>query len=431
MLSRYCISFPDSSDPESVILFSTKNASKVALSRRLLSDIERGALGDDAREQLSDLGFLVDDAEEEKEKMLSYLEGLNAIDHIFASKVVMNLDCNLACRYCFEGQRKGKYYMSRETADGFVEFLRAYAIPHKQEIRLTFYGGEPLLSLDLIEYISERVNSLAVQNGLTFFGYIITNGTLLTPVAAERLIAAGVREASVTLDGPGDIHDTFRPFKGGKGSFDIIMKNLKEVCKIMDVEVGGNFMRENYHKFPLLLDCLADEGLTPDKLLLVRFDPVTRESEDISPPGFHGGCRCFTEQWLYEAGVYLREEIMRRGYKVHKFMPMTCLMDMNDRSVANYDGEIYKCPGLIGRKEFSVGNLKDGIRDYSLSHNLDNWKNEECLDCDYLPLCFGGCRYMKLVREGNMHGVDCKKPFFDATLEAFVKQDIKYGLVSA
>jgi hypothetical protein len=37
---------------------------------------------------------------------------------------------------------------------------------------------------------------------------------------------------------------------------------------------------------------------------------------------------------------------------------------------------------------------------------------------------------MKLVRDGNMEGVDCKKPYFDATLEAMVKQDIRYGLCS-
>lgn len=45
-----------------------------------------------------------------------------------------------------------------------------------------------------------------------------------------------------------------------------------------------------------------------------------------------------------------------------------------------------------------------------------------------LPLCFGGCRYMKLVRDGNMSGVDCKKQYYDVTLEALVKQDIKYGV---
>jgi hypothetical protein len=35
-----------------------------------------------------------------------------------------------------------------------------------------------------------------------------------------------------------------------------------------------------------------------------------------------------------------------------------------------------------------------------------------------------GCRYMKLVRDGNISGVDCKKPYYDACLEALVKQDL-------
>jgi uncharacterized protein len=92
----------------------------------------------------------------------------------------------------------------------------------------------------------------------------------------------------------------------------------------------------------------------------------------------------------------------------------------------NYDGGIYKCSGLIGREEFKVGDIASGIKNYHSSHNLDNWKNEGCLSCAYLPLCFGGCRYMKFIRDGNMDGVDCKKQYLDATLEAAIRQDIKY-----
>ena len=104
------------------------------------------------------------------------------------------------------------------------------------------------------------------------------------------------------------------------------------------------------------------------------------------------------------------------------------MMEYKNNILVNYDGSIYKCPGLIGREAYKIGDIKTGVKDYLKSHNLDNWKNEECLDCAYLPLCFGGCRYMKLVRDGNMDGVDCRKPYFDACLETLVKQDIRYGL---
>jgi uncharacterized protein len=75
----------------------------------------------------SDLGFLCEDPETERREMLGFIDDLNAISRTFAAKVVMNLDCNLACRYCFEGQRKGRLFMARETADLFVGFVGKWA----------------------------------------------------------------------------------------------------------------------------------------------------------------------------------------------------------------------------------------------------------------------------------------------------------------
>jgi uncharacterized protein len=94
----------------------------------------------------------------------------------------------------------------------------------------------------------------------------------------------------------------------------------------------------------------------------------------------------------------------------------------------DYDGALYKCPVLIGRKDYRVGDITTGLTDYRASHALDNWKNEECLACAYLPLCFGGCRYMKLLQDGDINGVNCRKEYFDRILAQLVSQDIKYDL---
>jgi uncharacterized protein len=428
IFSNYTKIFPHFNDPDSVILFSTKNASIIVVPASMVKDIEAGKITEEEKKTLSELGFLVRSREEERKEMLRYMDELNNADTIFAAKVVMNMDCNLACKYCFEGSRKGQFYMTKETADFFIDFTKKNSLQNKEEIRITFYGGEPLMSVDLIAYISEKIKALAKDNGLTYNAYIVTNGTLLTQRVAERLKACGLEEASVTIDGPKDIHDICRPFKGGRGSFDPIIRNLRDVADMLGIEVGGNFTKNNYRDFPLLLDYLLDNGLTPDRLSGVRFDPVTNETEGIVVSDFKDGCGSLNEPWLFEASIFLREEILRRGYRMHNVVPMPCLIDLRARVIINYDGSIYKCPGLIGREEYKVGDIKTGIKDFRISHNLVNWKNEECLNCAYLPLCFGGCRYMKLVRDGNMDGVDCKKPYLDATLETLVKQDIKYGL---
>jgi uncharacterized protein len=75
-------------------------------------------------------------------------------------------------------------------------------------------------------------------------------------------------------------------------------------------------------------------------------------------------------------------------------------------------------------KDLEIGNIRTGVTDYTQSHCTGHWKCDQCLDCAYLPLCFGGCRYLTLLRHGAITGVECKKEFLDATLETCVKQDL-------
>jgi uncharacterized protein len=429
-LSRYARIYPSGKDSEEVILFSTKTAAIVELPETTIIDISSSQLAGEDAKTLKKLRFLVDDPEEEKKEMMGFIEGLNDLNRSLNIKLAMNLDCNLACRYCFEGRRKGQHYMTKETADEFIELLtRKTAVGGLEEIQITFYGGEPLLSLDLIQYISEKAKSVAEMRGLFFNTYLMTNGTLLTKVAVGKLKPLGLREAYITVDGPKENHNGFRPYKSGRGSFDAIIRNVQDACGRIDIQLGGNFTRRNYHLFPELLYFYLENGLSPDKVRSVGFSPVLAEDGEFGPPDFPDGCCSIGEPWLFEASVFLREETLKCGYRSDRISPRVCMMEYKNNLLVNYDGSIYKCPGLIGRKDFCVGNIKEGIKDCKAPLYLDNWQNEECLECVYLPLCFGGCRAMKLVRDGNMNGVDCKKPYLDATLEAMVKQDIKYGLV--
>ena len=59
-----------------------------------------------------------------KEGFLSYIDELNGLNKSLSIKLVMNLDCNLNCTYCFEGKRKGRHFMTRKTADDFIGFVK-------------------------------------------------------------------------------------------------------------------------------------------------------------------------------------------------------------------------------------------------------------------------------------------------------------------
>ena len=156
--------------------------------------------------------------------------------------------------------------MSPETADLLVEMIEREHIAKGRKVSLDFYGGEPLLSVDLIRSISTRLRKSCEEKGLPFEFSLVTNGTLLTRPLALELAGLGMRAVKITLDGPREVHDLSRPFASGKGSFDIIVKNILEVMDVTKVQIGGNFTRENYREFPRLLDYLIEVGITPDKL---------------------------------------------------------------------------------------------------------------------------------------------------------------------
>jgi uncharacterized protein len=121
--SKYCVIYAAENNPDSVILFSTKRASAILVARSILAAIENGEIDEEERLILTDLGFLVANHEQEKQEMLRYIDELNEIDTKLSFIVAMNLDCNLACTYCFEGSRKGKHYMSPETAGDVIDFI--------------------------------------------------------------------------------------------------------------------------------------------------------------------------------------------------------------------------------------------------------------------------------------------------------------------
>ncbi|ACM21552.1 radical SAM domain iron-sulfur cluster-binding oxidoreductase [Geotalea daltonii FRC-32] len=425
-LSRYLKIYPCPDKADSFIVYSTRKGSLIRVSSALLAAAREGTLGEADRRTLSRLAVFTEDLDAERNEMLSTVDRANRSTSRFKAIIVLNLDCNLACPYCYEDPFRGRHYMSAATAGQLIETLVDNQLRQDRDVQLDFYGGEALLSKSLLTKIAAALSDAAHSHGRKFSFGMVTNGTLLTRSTVEELLPLGFTGAKVTLDGPKEIHDRQRPFISGNGSFDTIVSNLKGVWDLIDLQIGGNFSPDNYRQFPRLLDHLLKEGLTPDKVGLIQFSPIIPKAAKSAEISFVSGCTSSADAWLAEAALFLREETLKRGYAVHKPAMAACMVEFDDYMAVNYDGRLFKCPAFIGWPELSVGTLTDGISDYSVSHNLNLWKNEQCLDCSYLPICFGGCRFLTLVKNNAIEGLDCRKEFFDATLEQIVIQDLRY-----
>lgn len=174
--------------------------------------------------------------------------------HFSADKkpvVVWNVTqrCNLFCMHCYAESRDREYPGELSTAEGFalVEDLARFGAP-----TVLFSGGEPLTRPDLFQLVA-RASELGLRCVLS------TNGTLITPEAAQKIAGSGFTYVGISLDGIGAAHDRIR---GKKGAYEEALRGLR-LCRERGVRVGLRFTvhRKNVDQLPAILDLLETEDI--------------------------------------------------------------------------------------------------------------------------------------------------------------------------
>ncbi|MFA5139142.1 MAG: radical SAM protein [Elusimicrobiota bacterium] len=167
--------------------------------------------------------------------------------------------CNLACRYCYFDALNQGPALSLDVAHIRRALKHYVGLVGREGIdKISLAGGEPLLDPALLESI---VRTLRAGCGRRTEIELFTNGTLLTPVHARRLMALGAKLV-VSIDGTRESNDRNRRFRGqpGRSVFDAVSANLaglrkdelRRVCASMTVNpntarsLRGNvrFLRE-------------------------------------------------------------------------------------------------------------------------------------------------------------------------------------------
>ena len=137
--------------------------------------------------------------------------------------------CNLDCTYCFFLSKEMLYPGSRfRMADDLLElYLRQLVAAHAAapEVVVAWQGGEPtMMGLDFFRRSVELAEAVK-RPGQRIVHTMQTNATLLTDEWGAFLAEHGFL-VGVSIDGPREVHDTYRVDKGGKGSFDRVMTGL-------------------------------------------------------------------------------------------------------------------------------------------------------------------------------------------------------------
>lgn len=341
--------------------------------------------------------------------IVSYSETMDySFDKVSMFTIEMTQQCNLRCKYCiysgdYDNRRSHKELALSDAAIlQLINFIASHADKSAPVITVCFYGGESLLQLKKIQKIISELDSL----NYSFEFSISTNGVLLIDETIDWICSVPNLKVTITIDGDKLIHDTNRVFPSGKGSFDIVMKNLKRfkdthpqeydtrvqflstVDSILRLHDLSNFWEQN----PILSDHRPvhissiipnfSKGKALDKTSLLKNQLVIYE-EALSLY-LKGEENILTDELKRLIGIIEHREFFELP-KQQRFI--TCCHNPYSCFITS-SGQLYICEKF--NEDFSVGTLKKGFDENALmriNQTFTKRKNSHCSKCWAKRLC--------------------------------------------
>ena len=320
-------------------------------------------------------------------------------------------DCNLACQYCFaeEGEYHGRRaLMSFEVGKKALDFLIANS-GNRRNLEVDFFGGEPLMNWEVVKQLVEYGRSKEKEYNKNFRFTMTTNGVLLN----DEIMEYCNREMSnvvLSLDGRKEVNDKMRPFRGGKGSFDLIVPKFQKFAEMRgdrDYYVRGTFTRHNLD-FSKDVTEFADLGFRSMSIEPVVAKPEEEyaiREEDLPQ---------IMEEYDHLAEEYIKRKKEGRGFNFFHFNidlnqgPCVAKRLSGCGSGTEYLavtpwGDLYPCHQFVGQEEFLLGNVDTGVTNERIRDEFklcNVYAKDKCRDCFARFYCSGGCA----ANSYNFHG---------------------------
>ncbi len=326
-------------------------------------------------------------------------------------------DCNLKCKYCFASEgtyNTARDYMSSEVARGAIDFLIENS-GNRKSLEVDFFGGEPLLNLDVVKDCVNYARQREKEAGKEFSFTMTTNCILLDNDIAEYLDKE-MDNIVLSIDGRQEVHDKTRITSCGGGSYEAAIEGAKLMRKIREDRryyVRGTFTHENLD-FSKDVESLSDNGfdqISVEPVVLPDEHFLALKQEDYPT---------ILNEYDKLANVYLKRYGTEKAFNFFHFMidlkHGPCLNKRLTGCGAGAEylavsptGDIYPCHQFVGEKDYLMGNVLDKTLNRDIQNvfaGIDVTVKPECKDCFAKYYCSGGC-----IAASHHYMGDLKKPY--------------------
>ncbi|SNQ62451.1 radical SAM/SPASM domain-containing protein [Candidatus Methanoperedens nitratireducens] len=380
-------------------------------------------------EALKEVHFVIDKSIDELSLIkFHYFRSLYA-NNSLSLIVLPTLWCNLACPYCFEFKKP--IFMKSEVEDALINWIEK-SFKNKRYVHIAWFGGEPLLAKKVIFRLTKRLQEFCNSIGANYGASLTTNGYFLDQKFIEAIPSLSIKQVQVTMDGDKADHDALKRKRNGEGSFDRVFQNIVTLCESVS---DCNLL--------LRINC-GDDNYNGIERLLERFPPIVKARASVF----------FRWIWANKASGYREFSARRQGTGTESFQGLTklevaakalgwhiynsynynvgyCEVDFLDHYAIGPDGNVFLCTHTYENSE-SIGYLLEGrnvtrsntIGKITRWYTVNPFNDAECVICQLLPICCGGCRKARM--EGGRSCIEEKK-----SLDLFVRSLVEERLIPA
>ena len=320
--------------------------------------------------------------------------------------------CPNRCVYCYIKNRHIHEQMKMADVDTLFSKME-YETP-----RVIFFGGEPLMEIDMMKDIIKRYPHCTYQ--------VITSGSVNYDRFLQE-VAPDIKEIQLSWDGPDNknrpslIHDT------QDESYKRILKTIDAGFKL-DVRCVLN----DYNIDRLVNTFTVFDELAKKYPRQLHGDFVVAHQEKLSPQfpfelrkGLEECLALIQKELEGENRPYIPRDWLNKIIAVQEGKPRTSC-DAGNYIVMRPNGDLYPCTILsqYDDPQFKIGH----VNDYDLNPEVIDrmktaCKDEDCQNCPARPLCDGGCRYERYVNFDDWQEHYCRHQCDDSLVFQYTISD--------
>lgn len=367
-------------------------------------------------QELAQQGILISESEDE-ELVLEVIRQRQIKDTGNELKIAINTtsNCNARCEYCFEcGAVREK--MSDSVVDDVIQYI-CKIVKKTDVIAYRWFGGEPLLAIDVIDKIVDSVNNF-FNNEINYKSVIFSNGSIFNDNILEKVINKfHTYEYHLTIDGKQEEHNRKKNFLDK--NLDGYTKTIETIKKLLEYDIRVlcriNIDKRNINELEEIVSQFGKYN--GNKNLIVYVAPILKHTKQC-------------EEYCFDYSEY--SEIFDKAYKIlfdnnllnciDELVPKRrincCSTRAANELVVDTRGTLFKCMQTATKDQYSVGNCRTGLE---YNAELAKWITpstpKECINCVFMPICQGGCKGFRSLNNPLVSPCTIEKHFIDVILK--------------